>query len=384
VSGSGAGALIEIAVSCPDPEDDPASIEFDVVYIDPSGTILTVDGEPVAGATVTLLRSDFETGPFATVPDGSTIMSPANRTNPYVTGVDGKYQWDVITGFYKVVVSKPGCHKPGDPFTETVTSAVLTIPPPVTGLDLVLDCPVAPNTVSIGDVTVWEGDDGTTQYAQFPVVLGTPSATEVTVLWSTGGGDAVPGADYLPTTAPKLVRFRVARTGVTPVQKFVTVRLPGNSTVDGDRKFNVILSNPIGYEIGDGIGIGTIRDNDPSGGTTVSVGDISVHEGDEGKLYAKVPVTLSSPVLNQSVELMWSTSNGTAFGGTKLSTGYDYQSRTARRLIFRPGQVRKVISVAIQTDNNDEVSEIFSIALASVTGASLADATGLVRIVDDD
>ena len=96
-------------------------------------------GDPVAGATVTLYRSDVPGGPFAAVPAGSATMSPGNRTNPDLTGADGLFGWDVTAGYYKVRAEKAGCTAPGgDAFVE---SDVLTIPPPVTDLTLVLSCP---------------------------------------------------------------------------------------------------------------------------------------------------------------------------------------------------------------------------------------------------
>jgi hypothetical protein len=108
------------------------------VYIDPSGAVADALGRPVDGATVTLLRSDTPAGPFTAVPAGDDAMSFANRTNPMLTDAGGHFGWDVIAGYYKVRAEKAGCTAPsGAPFAET---AVLTIPPAVTGLDLRLAC----------------------------------------------------------------------------------------------------------------------------------------------------------------------------------------------------------------------------------------------------
>ncbi|HEX3174094.1 MAG TPA: nidogen-like domain-containing protein [Solirubrobacterales bacterium] len=110
----------------------PQTIEF-AIYIDPSGVVKDADtGAAIAGATVTLFRSADADGPFIQVPDGSAIMSPANRNNPDSTGIDGRFGWDVIAGFYRVTASMEGC--------ESATSGVLDIPPPVTDLVIRLDC----------------------------------------------------------------------------------------------------------------------------------------------------------------------------------------------------------------------------------------------------
>ena len=60
-------------------------------------------------------------------------MSPSNRTNPDTTDANGHFGWDVLAGYYKVRASAPGC--------SAAETAVLTIPPPVTDLDIGLSCP---------------------------------------------------------------------------------------------------------------------------------------------------------------------------------------------------------------------------------------------------
>jgi hypothetical protein len=116
-------------------------IKFDwYLYIDPSGNVRTVDGTPIVGATVTLYRSDAASGPFAIVPNGSDLMSPINRKNPDSSDFAGHFGWDVIAGYYKVRAQKSGCFSPSNPGQAFVDSGVLTIPPPVTDLDLRLNC----------------------------------------------------------------------------------------------------------------------------------------------------------------------------------------------------------------------------------------------------
>jgi hypothetical protein len=119
------------------------------IYIDPSGFVRTVDGAPLAGAKVTLFRSDAKSGPFAVVPDGSAVMSPMNRVNPDLSEASGHFGWDVIAGFYKVRVEKAGCHAPGAAGIPTVETAVMTIPPPVTNLDIRLQCDPAVAPISV-------------------------------------------------------------------------------------------------------------------------------------------------------------------------------------------------------------------------------------------
>lgn len=139
---SGRGELT-LTVDCPEGTPDPAPVEIDV-YIDPSGNVVDTEGNPVEGATVTLLRSDTEAGPFDLVPDGSEIMSPENRTNPDLTDATGYFGWLTVPGYYKVRAEKDGCRAPGDVGTTFVETPPLPVPPEQVGLELVLDCSVAP------------------------------------------------------------------------------------------------------------------------------------------------------------------------------------------------------------------------------------------------
>ncbi len=124
-------------------KDTPDGPEDFTIWLDPSGVVKTVGGAPIVGATVTLYRADTVGGPFTVVADGSAIMSPINRHNPDTTDAAGHFGWDVVAGFYKVRAEKAGCTAPDNAQQTYVDTAVLTIPPPVTDLELVLDCGAA-------------------------------------------------------------------------------------------------------------------------------------------------------------------------------------------------------------------------------------------------
>jgi Carboxypeptidase regulatory-like domain len=110
------------------------------IWLDPSGTVISPNGVPIDGATVTLLTGPTASGPFTPVPNGSTIMSPSNRVNPGVTAADGLFGWDVLPGWYEVEAQKAGCFAPTSPPTPIAVSPPLQIPPAVTGLLLTLEC----------------------------------------------------------------------------------------------------------------------------------------------------------------------------------------------------------------------------------------------------
>jgi hypothetical protein len=81
--------------------------------------------------------------------------------NPGSTDVNGHFGWDVVAGFYKVRAEKSGCFDPGNGAQAYVESDVLTIPPPVTDLDLRLDCSGAgtPTPTPVGTSRIWGDGD---------------------------------------------------------------------------------------------------------------------------------------------------------------------------------------------------------------------------------
>ncbi|MDO9496652.1 MAG: carboxypeptidase regulatory-like domain-containing protein [Nocardioides sp.] len=111
-----------------------ALTEFNI-YIDPSGTVTDQWGRPIPGASVTLQRSESFDGAFTVVPDGSSIMSPSNRTNPDVTNAVGYFRWDVTAGWYKVKVDAAGC--------DSATTPAMQVPPEKIDLVVKVNCPSA-------------------------------------------------------------------------------------------------------------------------------------------------------------------------------------------------------------------------------------------------
>jgi alpha-tubulin suppressor-like RCC1 family protein len=108
--------------------------------IDPSGTVIDTNGNPVSGATATILRSDSAAGPFSPVDPNSPGIAPA--LNPETTASDGAFHWDVAAGFYEVQATAPGCANPAGGTTATI--GPYPVPPPQLGLTITLACPNQP------------------------------------------------------------------------------------------------------------------------------------------------------------------------------------------------------------------------------------------------
>jgi Ca2+-binding RTX toxin-like protein len=123
---------------------------------------------------------------------------------------------------------------------------------------------------SITDVTLAEGNSGTTDYV-FDVTLSAPQSQQVTVEFSTSGGTAIGGFDY--TTVSGTLTFAP---GVTLQQ--VTVQVVGDSIGEGDESFFVNLSNPLGLVLNGSQGVGTITNDD--GAVFAPVPDDTIDGGD--------------------------------------------------------------------------------------------------------
>ena len=129
-------------------------------YIDPSGTILDTNGNPVSGATATILRSETWLGPFAPVNTQAPGIRPA--INPETTGADGVFHWDVYSGYYEVQATAPGCTAAGEPGQSAATIGPYPVPPPQVGLTISLSCAdePPPPTPAVGSLSESSGPAG--------------------------------------------------------------------------------------------------------------------------------------------------------------------------------------------------------------------------------
>jgi endo-1,4-beta-D-glucanase Y len=108
--------------------------------------------------------------------------------------------------------------------------------------------------MAITDVTVTEGDSGTTQ-AVFTVTLDQPTSETVTVQFHTEDGTAVAGVDYQADNG-QLV-FQPGET-----EKTITVLIAGDVSIEPSESFQVVLDQVVGATLSSAMASGTILDND--------------------------------------------------------------------------------------------------------------------------
>ena len=237
------------------------------------------------------------------------------------------------------------------------------------GLGTITNDDTAPlPTLSIGDVAVAEGNSGTGA-ATFTVTLSAASTSTVTVAYATANGTATAGSDYVAQSGT--LTFTAGQTAKT-----IAVVVNGDTTVEPSETFTVTLSSPSGATLADGVGLGTITNDDSAIRPGLSINDVTVVEGHAGTRLAIFTVTLSG-VSASAVRVDYATANGSARAGSD----YVPQSGT---LTFAAGQTTRTVSVVVKGDRNVEPNETFSVRLSGAVGATIARGAGTGTIANDD
>ena len=210
--------------------------------------------------------------------------------------------------------------------------------------------------------------------ASFVVLLGGPegqaSTNVITVDYATADDGAVAGSDY--TAASGTLTFAPGET-----VKTVVVDITDDATAEGIERFALNLSDASNATIVDGQGIAVIAPNDATAVAVprLSVADVVVGESDG---YVDVVVSLSAPG-TQVVTVNYATYNSTAV----ISNSAD-ATAVSGSLSFAVGETSKTVRMAITDDSTAERFEHFVFTLSSAINATLADASAMVAIVDDD
>ena len=233
------------------------------------------------------------------------------------------------------------------------------------GLGTITDDDPLPS-VAIGDVTVTEGDTGTVT-ANFNVTLAPASGRQVSVSYATADGTATASADYSATSGG--LTFAAGET-----TKLVTVPVHNDLLDEVDENFTVGLASPVNATISDGLGLGTITDNDPL--PALSINDVTVTEGDGGSINANFTVSLGAPS-GRLVTVDYATANGTA------TAPADYQAGNGT-VSFPAGQTAQQVSIQVNGDLLDEIDESFLVNLTNASNAVTTDPQGVGTITDND
>jgi hypothetical protein len=264
---------------------------------------------------------------------------------------------------YVDVVVDPVDDEIYEPGGETVqltlsADAAYTLVNPTSRTITIADNDAAPN-ISIGN---WTGNEPGN--AIFTVTLTRESNQLTTVAYATAQGTATSSTpkDYTATNGT----LQIPAGQLTGT---ISVAIEPDTTDEVDETFNVNLSSPSGGTIIDGVGLGTIIDND---GPVISVNSVSATEA--GSMTFTISLDQASP---QSVSVNYETSSVTATSGVDFTAVDD-------EVTFEPGERFKYITVQTTHDTLDENDETFNFVLLNPFRGTLGASTGVGTILDDD
>jgi hypothetical protein len=194
------------------------------------------------------------------------------------------------------------------------------------------------------------------------------SAGAASIHYATSDGTATAGSDY--TAASGTLNFADGETSKT-----FNVPLTDDTLDEDDETINLTLASASGASLGaQSSATLTITDNDAT--PSLSIGDVSIPEGNSGTSVANFTVTLSA-ASGRTVTVNYATADDTATAGS------DYTA-TNGTLTFTPGQTTKTIPVTILGETTGEDNEIFTVVLSSPSNATVASGAGTGTIADDD
>jgi hypothetical protein len=283
---------------------------------------------------------------FGTVPDMDVFESPVladfnGDGLPDLASTETEY-------FYDGSFVNRGVH-------VMLNDGAWTLPPP------------PPPRISISNVTVTEGNIGTSA-AAFTVTLSKPWDQPVTVAYATADGSATSGSDYRAVSGT--LTIPAGQTTGT-----IIVLVNGDRLGELTESFVLNLSSPTNAVIEDGQGLCVILNDEPF----LSISNATGAEGNKKQnTVLTFTVTLSAPS-DQPVTVSFRTADGTA-----STRDGDYVARTGT-LTFAPGETTKTITIEVKGDSKREGDETFYVDLFDNSVNSLFTRTrGIGTILNDD
>jgi hypothetical protein len=307
------------------------------------GTSVTITGTGFTGASAVNFGSSTAT--TFTINDDTSITasSPAEGA-----------------GTVDVTVTSPG----GTSATGTSDQFTFTAPAGCSGV-----------CVSVGDVAAEEGDAGS-HALTFDVTLTNPATVLSTVQYTVVGGTATGGSGTHPPAGTDFIlksgtlTFKPGlNSGISPVAKTIAVTVLGDTTVEPDETFTVVLSNPTGQiQLARAVGTGTILNDDPGAGVTMGIGDASAALQASGTQTLKIPVTLSTKV-GVPITVTYTITPGTATNSAKATSGGDFGGKLTGTFNFGKNVVMHNIAIPIWPHVAAQPDKSFTITLTSATGS---------------
>ena len=112
-------------------------------------------------------------------------------------------------------------------------------------------------------------------------------------------------------------------------------------------------------------------------GICLSIGDVSVTEGNQGTVKAMFTVSLSGPSPNRVTVLVEAV-------GSTATPGIDYAAVAPKTVSFKPGETTQTVFVPVKGERAPEADETFLMRLSASVNAGISDGQGVGTILNDD
>jgi hypothetical protein len=223
--------------------------------------------------------------------------------------------------------------------------------------------------LTIAGTSITEGNPGAANSAVFTLSLSAASSSQVAVAYQTAAGSANT-QDY--TASSGVVTFAPGQTTAT-----VSVPITADSVVEGNESFSLVLSAPVNCTLGTSSATATIVNDDVASLPSISIADASLSEGNSGTATASFALTLSF-ASSSPVTVNYNTTDETA----AAADGDYYPAFGA--ITFQPGELQKIVSVAVVGDTKFESDDTFAVTLSSPVNSTLLRARAVGTIRNDD
>ena len=331
----------------------------------------TIEGNPAQGApgtknltfTVTLSATSAQpvTVQYATANGTGTAGLDYVATSGTLTIAAGQ-----TSGTIDVPIVGDTVAESNDQFVVNLSNPTNATIADAQGVGTIINDDAGPG-LSINDVTVTEGNSGTTN-ATFTITLAAASTQTVSVNVIPSNGTARSPGDYVAGGVHLI--FAPGET-----TKTFSVPVKGDLVDEPDETFFVVLSSAINATVARGRAIGTVIDDDAV--PTISIDDVRIGEGNSGQRVASFRLRLSAPS-GQVVRVSYATASGTA------TPGNDYVQVAPTQIAFTTGNVFAYARVFINGDVLNEPDETFYVNLSAAQNATIARAQAIGTILNDD
>jgi hypothetical protein len=289
-----------------------------------------------------------------------------------------------------VTITQDPVAEANETFTLVIDRATNVATPDTTAVGTILDDDSVPEITIVGD-DANEGETGTgactdagdpdptdeEQCVVFAVSLSAATGQEVGLDFATVSQTATSPQDYLARNG----HLTFAAGSDTDDVKFVTVRVNGDTTAEGNETFLLRVSNASNAQCPGATatcdGVGRIAE----GAIPITVDDAS---GTEGTTTTNVSVDINLDAApDEPMDVGYHTSDGTA------KAGDDYSPTAAdAQVTFAAGDQTETVQIPVFADTLDEDSETFFVtaeepAEAGTATCSDGDCTGQVTIADE-